>query len=52
MSAFAIIRAETAQFSVTLLCSLLAVSPSGYYAWRKRGRAVIRFDPGGSQDVQ
>ena len=37
MNPFAIVRAEAAQFPVTLLCSLLGVSTSGYYAWCARG---------------
>jgi putative transposase len=35
---FEIIRAEAAQFPVTVLCALLNVSPSGYYAFVDRGR--------------
>ncbi len=30
---FAFIRAEKAQYPASLLCSLLEVSRSGYYAW-------------------
>ena len=33
---FEFIDAEKARFPVVVLCEVLAVSPSGYYAWRKR----------------
>ena len=39
MNPFEIVRAEAAQFPVTLLCSLMGVSPSGYYAFLNRGRS-------------
>lgn len=39
MNPFEIIRAEAAHFPVTLLCSLLGVSTSGYYAYLGRGRS-------------
>lgn len=40
MSPFEIILAEAAQFPVTVLCALLGVSTSGYYAYLSRGRCV------------
>ncbi len=33
---FAFIAAEKAQYPIAVLCSVLAVSSSGFYAWRKR----------------
>jgi transposase InsO family protein len=37
---FEIIRSEAARFPVTLLCALLHVSTSGYYAWAGRPRSA------------
>lgn len=36
LGAFELIEAEKAHFPVRLMCSVLEVSPSGYYAWRQR----------------
>ena len=33
-------EAEKAIFPVTLMCRVLEVSRSGYYAWRKRERSA------------
>jgi hypothetical protein len=33
---FAFIHAHRRQFPVRRMCQVLEVSPSGYYAWRKR----------------
>jgi putative transposase len=39
MNPFEIIRAEAANFPITVLCLLLGVSKSGYYAFLGRGRS-------------
>ena len=40
MNPFEIILAEAAQFPVTVLCALLGVSTSGYYAYLSRDRSA------------
>ena len=42
---FQFIQAEKAHFPVRTLCRCLQVSPSGYYAWSRRGpSARVRDD--------
>ena len=53
MSAFRLIEAENAGHSVPLLCRLLGVSRSGYYAWRKRPPSErARFDTVLSEKIE
>lgn len=42
MSAFELVRTQAAQFPVSVLCRLLNVSTSGYYAWFRRGHSTRR----------
>ena len=39
MSAYKLIDAERAGFPASVLCSVLGVSRSGYYAWKERPRS-------------
>ena len=37
---------EQANYSVAMLCRVLGVSPSGYYAWRSRGPSKRSIEDG------
>ncbi len=53
MSAYRLIEAEKARHSVPLLCRLLGVSRSGYYAWRRRPPSErARFDAVLSEKIE
>jgi putative transposase len=53
VSAFRLIEAEKARHSVPLLCRLLGVSRSGYYAWRSRPPSErARFDAVLSEKIE
>ena len=53
MSAFRLIEAEKAAHSVPMLCRLLDVSRSGYYAWRSRSPSErSRFDAVLSEKIE
>ncbi len=53
MSAFRLIEAEKARHSVPLLCRIVDVSRSGYYAWRNRPPSErARFDAVLSEKIQ
>ena len=53
MSCYRLIEAEKASHSVPLLCRLLGVSRSGYYAWRRRPPSEgARFDAVLSEKIE
>ena len=53
MKAFGLIEAEKARHSVPMLCRLLGVSRSGYYAWRNRPPSErARFDAVLSEKIE
>lgn len=53
MKAFRLIEAERARHSVPMLCRLLGVSRSGYYAWRNRPPSErARFDAVLSEKIE
>jgi putative transposase len=53
VSAFRLIEAEKATHSVPILCRLLGVSRSGYYAWRSRSPSErFRFDAVLSEKIE
>ena len=39
---FALVSVLKANYSVSMLCDVLELSPSGYYAWRRRGQSSGR----------
>ncbi len=53
MSTFKLIEAEKARHSIPRLCRMLGVSPSGYYAWRRRPPSErARFDAVLSEKIE
>jgi putative transposase len=53
VSCYQLIEAEKATHSVPILCRLLGVSPSGYYAWRRRPPSErTRFDAVLSEKIE
>ena len=40
MSVFRFVERERATFPVTTMCRVLGVSPSGYWAWCRRGQSA------------
>ena len=53
MNAFKLIEAEKANHSIPLLCKLVGVSRSGYYAWRNRPPSKrARFDAVLSEKIE
>jgi putative transposase len=53
VSAYRLIEAEKASHSVPMLCRLLGVSRSGYYAWRMRPPSErARFDAVLSEKIE
>src|SRR5215210_1547310 len=53
MSAFKLIEAEKASYSIPMLCRMLGVSRSGYYAWRNRPPSErARFDAVLSEKIE
>jgi putative transposase len=53
VNAFKLIEAEKASHSIPLLCKLLGVSRSGYYAWRNRPPSKrARFDAMVSEKIE